>query len=72
MYIRISDISKLIPVGDTQCYFIGCKKEARFIASNEFETGAYCKEHAKEIANECQPEYEADCPNCGCKFGVGL
>jgi hypothetical protein len=30
----------------------------------------YCELHAWEVAREGDPEYRAECPNCGCVFGV--
>ena len=30
----------------------------------------YCEQHAEEISTEDRPEYVAECPKCGCLFGV--
>ncbi len=55
-----------------ECRFPGCKKDAIFLAAGILNNQPkfYCEEHAVAIADEGNPEYIVDCPNCGCKFGV--
>lgn len=64
---------------DTQCQFDECEQPATEIACGRDgcgdrkghpEPGVYCKAHADVIANENNPEYWDQCPNCGCRFGV--
>lgn len=61
------------------CDFKGCRRVAkRWADSFEGvgderlgEAAAYCEQHASKIALGDNPEYIVDCPNCGCRFGVG-
>jgi len=34
------------------------------------DPGFYCYAHANKVVDEQAPEYGADCPNCGCEFGI--
>jgi hypothetical protein len=61
-----------------KCQYEGCNKNAKCIASGRSdydggghqEVGVYCIDHARIVADERNPEYIDDCPNCGCMFGV--
>ena len=63
-----------------KCQYEECDKEATHIASGRAkywepsegnpEPGCYCSKHATDVSNEGHPEYDVDCPNCGCLFGV--
>ena len=60
----------------TKCQFEGCDQPATDLATGRegsnytYKLGAYCSDHAWEIAEIDSPEYNVDCPNCGCRFGV--
>lgn len=49
-----------------------CGNPSTTIASkkNGRDLGCYCDECASEIVYDDSPEYRADCPLCGCMFGV--
>ena len=62
------------------CAFAGCDKPAEFIACGRQsysedipchpKPACYCRLHADLVADERNPEYTDECPNCGCVFGV--
>lgn len=62
------------------CAFEGCEAPAKFIAcgrdsySKEVLShsvpACYCDAHMRQVADESNPEYSVECPNCGCCFGV--
>ena len=56
-----------------KCEYEDCNKPAVFLAKGRTEhpsVGVYCTVHSMMVADEDWPEYTADCPNCGCGFGV--
>jgi hypothetical protein len=61
------------------CEFDGCGEPATDLAKGRRHfsgnpghprVGNYCTKHADVVADEGDPEYVVDCPNCGCQFGV--
>jgi hypothetical protein len=62
------------------CAFENCEAPATELACGRkgfFDRGDshpvpahYCATHAKVVVGEQSPEYDAECPNCGCTFGV--
>jgi hypothetical protein len=59
------------------CQYEDCDKPATCIAqgrsyswSKGHDLGLYCEHHADIVSDENSPEYQVDCPNCGCLFGV--
>ena len=65
------------------CQYKDCDKPATIIATGQrsynkdeplkkgqYGIGCYCADHASEVADYNCPEYHANCPNCGCLFGV--
>jgi len=36
----------------------------------EEELGCYCENHANELIDKYEPEYNVRCPNCNCYFGI--
>jgi hypothetical protein len=64
-------------IGD-KCEREGCDKPSVELAcgrEHRYDRGTYsgrwyCKEHADEAVDENNPEYETECPHCGCRFGV--
>jgi hypothetical protein len=61
------------------CSYEGCEAPATHIAKGRYhdddkprhiEVAVYCGKHADLVAQEGYPEYEAECPNCHCQFGV--
>lgn len=65
-------------VAEGKCTYGGCNEAATHVAAKWSDgfprrrvVAAYCERHAEMIREiEC-PEYKEECPNCGCKFGVG-
>jgi hypothetical protein len=61
-------------VTDQICAWPDCKEPATALAvgrnEGHREVKKYCDKHAKAIALEQTPEYVADCPHCGCVFGI--
>jgi hypothetical protein len=60
-----------------KCQYEGCDLDAEFIAAGRphraesgHPVGVYCATHADKVADEGHPEYNDECPNCGCHFGV--
>lgn len=63
------------------CSFPECSEDARVpgagrLIHDEPETGRpkpamYCNAHASTVAYEGFPEYTTNCPNCGCRYGIG-
>ena len=62
-----------------QCAFEDCDQPATVVACGRKRwdkdeghphAACYCRTHANEVVDEGSPEYSADCPNCGCEFGV--
>ena len=57
-----------------KCQFPECTDPATQLARgyDKFpQVGAYCADHAGQVAKDGHPEYEVECPNCHCLFGVG-
>ena len=55
------------------CQYEGCEKLATAIAKGRIHPiiNCYCDSHAVTVAEEDDAnEYQVDCPNCGCMFGV--
>lgn len=55
------------------CQWPDCTAEATSIAfarRTEKKPKLYCDKHAAIAADEGGPEYEVNCPNCDCQFGV--
>lgn len=62
-----------------RCEWDGCHETATHIACGRWTyigngghqiPGCYCEAHAQAVAEECNPECTAECPNCGCRFGI--
>lgn len=55
-----------------KCEYKGCDRDAEYIAYSRYlrQVGVYCDWHTTRVTDEDSPEYEVDCPNCGCNFGV--
>lgn len=62
-----------------KCSYDGCEFTATTIACGDSDhdmstkhpgVALYCDIHAHEVANSSRSEFIADCPNCGCMFGV--
>ena len=64
-----------------KCSFEDCTESATNLACGRYWTqyntkkghptpAWYCEKHADEVAEESDPEYTENCPNCGCRFGV--
>lgn len=60
-----------------KCQYEGCSSLATHIAQGRMrdnnghpKVAVYCEDHAINVADELWPEYNVDCPNCGCMFGV--
>jgi hypothetical protein len=61
------------------CEYEGCDRDATAIASGRerydgkghWAPGKFCDTHARLVEDEGRPECSAECPNCGCRFGVG-
>ncbi len=63
-----------------KCQFEGCEAIATHIAcGRQYDRdavkghptpGCYCEKHATAVADEHNPEYLDNCPNCGCLFGI--
>jgi len=67
---------RLVP--GEKCEQPGCDRLADVIVYDENVPAlrAACEEHGDEIVERGKtgvgsPEYNVDCPNCGCHFGVG-
>ena len=60
------------------CQYEGCTAPATQIACGRKYLGApghpgpgvYCHAHAVVVAEEGRPEYQDNCPNCGCLYGI--
>lgn len=59
------------------CQMEDCNKPATHIASGRQlypgghpDPACYCGDHSIDIADERSPEYNVECPNCNCLFGV--
>ena len=75
MKARKSKLFKVVGV----CYWEGCGEGATVFAAGRYDRsyvsnghgiGQWCALHASQVLNEGGPEYETDCPYCGCQFGV--
>ena len=63
-----------------KCQYEGCEEQATVIASGQrsyslgdtslHPVGCYCDKHSHIVADEGNPEYHDECPNCHCRFGV--
>jgi len=64
-----------------KCKYEGCKVKATAYAFRRnvrldkkdlgrFGINKYCSYHAAVVIEEGTPEYEVECPKCGCMFGV--
>lgn len=55
------------------CQHKNCTKPAAVIAgsSQADVPDLYCQKHADKVTDKNLPEWEVECPNCHCEFGVG-
>lgn len=55
-----------------KCENKDCNQDATCLAYSRYQkkVGVYCTWHANLVVDEDYPEYDVECPNCGCGFGV--
>ncbi len=61
-----------------KCQYEDCDMDATYMAKGRSDhsggghptINVYCYTHATIVADEQNPEYIDNCPNCGCMFGV--
>lgn len=59
-----------VPSKGQKCNAPDCTAEGTVITEGPTGIAVYCEQHSDHIMGRRNPEYVANCPNCGCVFGV--